>query len=77
MARLALASTSARRAGSCAGPLKEMVITCKLRLETSRSRSAAVMLYVVRICGNWVTRTPMKPVSRMTSRISVKGTRGK
>src|SRR6266849_6058879 len=35
------------------------------------------MPYFVRIPGNCVRRIPMKPVSRMTSRISVNGTGGK
>src|SRR5229473_673457 len=34
------------------------------------------MPYFVRIPGNCVRRIPMKPVSRMTSRISVNGTGG-
>lgn len=38
--------------------------------------SDAVILYLSRICGNCVRRKPMKPVSRMTSKMSVKGTGG-
>ena len=47
-----------------------------LPLEASRSMSACVILYLSRICGNCVNRIPMKPVSRITSRISVNGTGG-
>src|SRR5438132_726023 len=54
-----------------------MVMTWQPRFSHSRRISARVMLYVVRICGNCVRRMPMKPVSFMTSRMSVKGTRGK
>src|SRR5215469_8099698 len=77
MAFLALVTTSARFEGSWVGPLKEMVTIWHPRFATSLCICVAVISYVLRICGNWVRRRPTKPVSLMTSRISVKGARGK
>src|SRR5665213_1916120 len=77
IAVLALVMTSARRAGSCDGGLNEMVTIWQPRFEASCAIWADVMLYVCRICGNWVTRRAVKPVSFMTSRMSVNGTLGK
>src|SRR5215831_468334 len=77
MAVLAEARTSFSRAGSWVGPLKEMVITWQPRFSHSARIWAALMSYFLRICGNCVRRMPMKPVSCMMSRISVKGTGGK
>src|ERR1035437_6373571 len=53
-----------------------MVITWHPRLDNSFCSSGTVMLEVSRICGNCVMRIPMKPVSFMTSRMSVNATRG-
>src|ERR1035441_6026537 len=53
-----------------------MVMMWQPRLDNSFCNSGTVMLYVFRICGNCVMRMPMKPVSFMTSRMSVNGTRG-
>src|ERR1035437_3493693 len=53
-----------------------MVITWHPRLDNSFCSSGTVMLEVLRICGNCVMRIPMKPVSFMTSRMSVNATRG-
>ena len=44
MAVLAFSRTSVRLAGSCVGPLNEMVITCRPRFETSFSIGLGVML---------------------------------
>src|ERR1700721_373973 len=68
----ALSRISACLAGSSAAPLNEMVMTCRPRLESSFSICSGVMLYLVRICGYCVRRSPIKPVSCMTSRMSVK-----
>src|SRR5271156_1483066 len=64
-------------AGSSAAPLKEMVATCRPRLESSRSICSAVISYLVRICGYCVKRSPTNPVSCITSRMSVKCEPGK
>ena len=77
MAFRALVKIAACCAGSSAAPLKEMVITCRPRLESSRSICSGVMSYLVRICGYWVKRNPIKPVSCITSRMSVKCEPGK
>ncbi len=48
-----------------------MVITLSPRLSASLRICSVVILNFVRICGNCVTRTPMKPVSFITSKMSV------
>src|ERR1019366_3654266 len=53
-----------------------MVMMWQPRLDNSFCNSGTVMLYVFRICGNCVMRMPRKPVSFMTSMMSVNGTRG-
>src|SRR3984957_20452664 len=73
----ALVKISAWCPASSAAPLKEMVISCKPRFESSRSICSGVISYLVRICGYCVNRSPINPVSCITSRMSVKCEPGK
>ena len=76
IASRALSSDFCRCAGSSSAPFHEIVTICSPRFVTSCCICACVRPYRVRICGKLVTRTPMKPVSFITSRMLVNGTVG-
>ncbi len=77
IASRALFKSCWRLAGSSSSPFQEMVTTWRLRLETSRCICAAVNPYSSRRRGKPARRTPMKPVSCITSSMLVKGAGGK